>query len=229
MNRPYVIINVAMTADGKTDTFERGGARISSSEDWERVDHLRTESDAVMVGGKTLVDEDPRLTIKNPDRKAKRISRGLDENPIKVGVISEAKIPMDSRFINDGPAFVMIFTSKRTPTEEIKALRDQGVQVYVIGETRVDLTGMLDILSGIGISRLLVEGGGTLNSALIQAKLVDEIQIYLAPMIFGGSEAPTLADGFGLTREKAIHLITKSIEPLDDGGVIIQYRVKNDW
>ena len=64
MDRPFVFINVAMTADGKIDTVERKGAAISSPRDRERVDRLRTESNAVMVGGRTLLDEDPKLTVK---------------------------------------------------------------------------------------------------------------------------------------------------------------------
>ena len=74
MNRPYVFINVAMTADGKIDTFERKGAAISSQRDKERVDQLRAESDAVMVGGKTLLDEDPKLTVKSEELRAGRLT-----------------------------------------------------------------------------------------------------------------------------------------------------------
>ena len=65
MQRPHIHINVAATADGKIDTFERHGAAISSPRDKERVDQLRADSDAVMVGGRTLHDEDPRLTVKS--------------------------------------------------------------------------------------------------------------------------------------------------------------------
>jgi len=81
MNRPYVFINVAMTADGKIDTFERKGATISSQRDKERVDQLRAESDAVMVGGKTLLDEDPKLTVKSEVLRAERVARGLSPIP----------------------------------------------------------------------------------------------------------------------------------------------------
>ena len=77
MNHPFVFINVAMTADGKIDTFARKGAAISSQEDKQRVDKLRAESDAVMVGGKTLLDEDPKLTVKSEALRAGRVARGL--------------------------------------------------------------------------------------------------------------------------------------------------------
>ena len=65
MNRPYTFINIATTADGKIDTFERKGAAISSTQDKNRVDELRAGADAVLVGGKTLLEENPRLTVKS--------------------------------------------------------------------------------------------------------------------------------------------------------------------
>src|SRR5512138_585077 len=98
MNQPYVHINVAMTADGKIDTFQRKGSAISSARDKERVDRLRAEADAVMVGGRTLLDEDPKLTVKSEALRAERLARGLSPNPLKVGVVSEANIKADSQF-----------------------------------------------------------------------------------------------------------------------------------
>jgi len=225
MKRPYVIINIAMTVDGKIDTFERLGAKISSADDWQRVDRLRAESDAVMVGGRTLIEEDPRLTVKSPELRKERLARGLAENPVKVGVVSEAILAPESRFINKGPAQVLIFTAERTSQAQLKTLEDAGVEVFICGEQRVDLTSMLGKLKDLGIKHLLVEGGGTLNSALIRDGLVDEIHIYIAPLIFGGAETPTLADGVGLIRGSAIQLQTDAVDLLDDGGVIIRYRV----
>src|SRR5215207_9169359 len=77
MNRPHIHINVAMTADGKIDTFQRKGSAISSVRDKERVDRLRAEADAVMVGGKTLLDEVPKLTVKSEELRSERVLREL--------------------------------------------------------------------------------------------------------------------------------------------------------
>jgi 2,5-diamino-6-(ribosylamino)-4(3H)-pyrimidinone 5'-phosphate reductase len=85
MNRPFVFINVAMTADGKIDTVERRGAAISSPGDKLRVDGLRAGADAILVGGRTLLDEDPKLTVKSEALRAARLARGLPPNPLKVG------------------------------------------------------------------------------------------------------------------------------------------------
>src|SRR5438093_4029993 len=109
-DRPFVLINAAMTADGKIDTAARRGAAISSARDLERVDRLRAENDAVMVGGHTLLREDPKLTVKSPTLRAARMERSLPENPIKVGVITKIQDPRagptirdDSEFLNFGP------------------------------------------------------------------------------------------------------------------------------
>src|SRR5690349_14346298 len=104
MNRPFTFINVAMTADGKIDTVVRKGASISSQRDKERVDELRALSDGILVGGKTLLEERPKLTVKNESLREGRIQRGLSPNPIKIGVATVADISEDSDFLNAGPA-----------------------------------------------------------------------------------------------------------------------------
>jgi len=119
MKRPHVILNVAMTADGKTDTVSRKGASISSKEDMERVDRLRSEVDAILVGGHTLLGDDPRLTVKTELFRRERLERGLSANPIKVGVVTNAHLRPDSRFLNAGPSKVIIFTTTQTDPDQI--------------------------------------------------------------------------------------------------------------
>lgn len=223
--RPFVLVNVAATADGKTDTVERRGASISSPQDLERVDRLRAESDAVMVGGQTLLGDDPRLTVKSESLRAARRARGLDENPIKVGVVSNAALGLDSRFLTHGPARVVIFTTHRTEPAQVARLRERGAEVILAGERRVDLTQALHHLAQAGVRRLLVEGGGTLNAELLRLGSVDEIRIHVAPLIFGGAGAPTWADGPGLPRPQAIRLHLTEVETLEDGGVVLRYRL----
>src|SRR5438309_11812959 len=110
MQRPYVVMNVAATVDGKIDTIARRGARISSAADSERVDRLRAGVDAVMIGGRTLLDEDPRLPVRSEALRAERVARGQPENPTKVAVVSNPRLPEDARFLTDGPARVVLFT-----------------------------------------------------------------------------------------------------------------------
>jgi 2,5-diamino-6-(ribosylamino)-4(3H)-pyrimidinone 5'-phosphate reductase len=227
-DRPHVILNVAMSADGKLDTFERQGAKISSALDAERVDRLRAESDAILVGGQTLLGDDPRLTVKSEALRAGRLARSLPENPLKVGVVSKAELKEESRFLVEGPARVIIFTTAQTDSAQLEFLRQRGVQVLVMGERRVDVIQALAELKRQGVRRLMVEGGGSLNAELLRLGLVDEIYIYIAPLIFGGAEAPTLANGAGLTRSRAIRLSLQSIDRLPEDGILIHYLVNQD-
>lgn len=224
-NRPLVILNAAMTVDGKIDTIARQGSTISSSRDLERVDRLRAESDAVMIGGRTLLSGDPRLTVKSAALRAERRARGTEENPIKVGIVTNATFRLDSRFLTAGPARVMIFTTQQTDPAKIERLHKQGVQVFVMGERRVDLAAVLETLWAHGVKRLLLEGGGTLNFELLKQNLVDEIYLFIAPFIFGGADAPTLADGAGLPRDTAISLQLLDTENFEDGGIVLHYAV----
>jgi 2,5-diamino-6-(ribosylamino)-4(3H)-pyrimidinone 5'-phosphate reductase len=224
-DRPFVFINVAISADGKMDTFERKGSAISSPEDKRRVDELRAEAESVMVGGQTLLSESPKLTVKNPELRAKRVAKGLPENPIKVGVVTKADLRLEGDFIIAGPARKLIFTTTQTPPEQINVLSKLGVEVYVLGEKRVDLKKALARLSQLGVTRLMVEGGGTLNYELLRLGLVDELSVYLAPKIFGGHSAPTLADGDGLIWSAGINL-KLVVRVLDQaGGVLIRYQL----
>src|SRR6266498_2109209 len=223
MNRPFVFMNVAMTADGKIDTFQRKGAAICSERDKERVDRLRAEADAVMVGGKTLLDEDPKLTVKSEALRAERVQSGLPPNPMKVGVVTEARIRDDSEFLNSGPANIVIFTTRWTSKHHVSELKSRGVDVYVDDSEKVNLLKALETLKEIGVERLMVEGGATLNFELLRLGVVDEITAYVAPMIFGGANAPTLAGGSGLERGEAIPLKLVSAEAWEDGGVLLKY------
>jgi 2,5-diamino-6-(ribosylamino)-4(3H)-pyrimidinone 5'-phosphate reductase len=226
VDRPYVHINVAMTADGKIDTIERRGAAISSPRDKERVDRLRAEADAVMVGGRTLLDEDPKLTVKSADLRAGREQRGLSPNPAKVGIVSRANLKPDSAFLSAGPAQIYLFTTSLTALKQLKTLRARNVQVFAHEPPRVDLAAALRTLKEHGVNRLMVEGGGTLNFALLQGGLVDELTAYVAPLVFGGETAPTLAAGPGLASSAAIPLKLTSAEAWQDGGVLLKYSLE---
>lgn len=228
MNRPYTFINVAMTADGKIDTFERKGAAISSKRDKERVDQLRAATDGILVGGKTLLEEQPRLTVKSEALREARIQRGLSPNPVKVGVatsVANADILLHSDFIKHGPARVVIFTTSQTSKPQLEKLRALGVELFVDDSLRVDLKKMMATLKKIGVDHLMVEGGGTMNFELMRLGLVDELTMYVAPMIFGGATAPTLADGIGIPRDAAIGMKLIDAEKWEDGGVFLRYKI----
>lgn len=225
VQRPRVHMNVAASADGKIDTFLRRGALISSPRDRERVDRLRADCDAVMVGSRTLHDEDPKLTVRSDALRADRRARGLPDNPAKIAVAARLALRPECQFLTAGPARVVLFTTPRTPAPEIARLRSSGIQVFVQDAERVDLRQVLSRLKQEGFQRLMVEGGATLNFEMLRLGLVDELTIYVAPILFGGESAPTLAGGAGLSDQSAVPLKLLTAEKWEDGGVLLHYGV----
>jgi 2,5-diamino-6-(ribosylamino)-4(3H)-pyrimidinone 5'-phosphate reductase len=228
MNRQYILVNVAMTADGKIDSVARKGAAISSTADKARLDRLRAEVDAILVGGRTLIAEDPKLTVKSKQLRLMRKARNLEENPAKVGIVSVADLKPNGNFMTAGSARRLIFTTGRTSPKQLKQLEKAGAQVFILNDGVIDLRQVMKSLHQQGIRKLLVEGGGTLIAELFRLDMVDEVFIYIAARIFGGASAPTLADGPGFLPEQAPCLQLESTEKFDDvGGVLIHYTVKH--
>ncbi|MBV9581811.1 MAG: dihydrofolate reductase family protein, partial [Chloroflexi bacterium] len=145
----------------------------------------------------------------------------LPENPAKVAVASHLDLAPDCRFLTSGPSRVIVFVPRGASHGGMA-----DVEIHEIGDERVDLVQAMAVLARLGLRRVLVEGGGTLNFELLRLRLVDEIQVYLGPLIFGGATAPTLADGAGLPREQAIALAAPSVDVWPDGGVLLRYMVK---
>jgi 2,5-diamino-6-(ribosylamino)-4(3H)-pyrimidinone 5'-phosphate reductase len=148
----------------------------------------------------------------------------LTPNPVKVGIVTKAEIKPHAKFLHEGSARVVIFTTHQTSKDQLAVLRLQGVQVYIDNHDRVDLANALATLKELGIQRLMVEGGATLNFELLRLGLVDEITAYIAPLIFGGASAPTMAAGSGFERSAALPLKLVHAESWDDGGVLLKYQ-----
>jgi 2,5-diamino-6-(ribosylamino)-4(3H)-pyrimidinone 5'-phosphate reductase len=226
---------MAVSADGKIDTVERRGARISGPADTVRVDRLRAGADAVMVGGRTLLGEDPRLTVRDAALIEQRTSEGRPPQPVKVGIVSRIGLPGDadalpaeSLFLHDGGGRVFVCTTTRTDAGAIDWLRVQGSDVFVHGTQRVDLAETIPALHDAGVRRLMVEGGSTLVAALLAAGLVDEVQLAIAPLVFGGETAPTPVGGPGRLSDDAIQLSLAGVEQDADDDVILRYLVTRD-
>ena len=225
MKKPFIFINSAMSLDGKLSTYERTQVKISNKEDFERVDRLRASADAVMVGSNTVAVDDPKLTVKSETLRKERVAKGLPENPAKIMVGSIKKIDLEGDFLNYGSAEKIIFTTEKEEKEKIEALKKKA-RVYVMGKERTNICDMADILAGLGMKRIMVEGGGTLNYEMLDAGLVDEIYVAVGPKVFGGKDAPTLADGPGLPYERAIDLEPIGVSVLGD-VFVLRYRVLN--
>ncbi len=217
--RPYVFINSAMSADGKISSSLRRQVRISGAEDLRRVDRLRAESDAVMVGVGTVLADDPKLRVKSEILRAWRLESGKPENPWRIVVDSKARTPCSAKVLGD----VCILAVSRAANPERLDMLSEKCEVLVCGEEQVDLRALFEMLYARGIRKVMVEGGGTLNWSLIEHGLVDEICVFVGGLVIGGGDAPTLVDGAGFRDEfQKLELI--SVEPMDD-GVLLKWRV----
>jgi 2,5-diamino-6-(ribosylamino)-4(3H)-pyrimidinone 5'-phosphate reductase len=225
MERPYIFINSAMSADGKISTKKRRQVKISGRMDFERVDELRATSDAVMVGIGTVLADDPSLTVKSEERRKRRIAQGKEENPVRIVVDSKARIPLDADIFNKGDGRRIVVVSNAAPQDKVKALMEKA-EILAAGDDRVDLAMMCRELKRRGIERLMVEGGATLNWAMVRAGLVDEISVFIGNIIIGGKDAPTFMDGEGISdKDEAIRLELVKYERMDE-GIVLTWRVK---
>jgi 2,5-diamino-6-(ribosylamino)-4(3H)-pyrimidinone 5'-phosphate reductase len=223
--RPSVVVNVAMSADGKLSTRERRQVKISGAEDFARVDRLKADCDAVMVGIGTVLADDPSLTVKNPDLKSRRQQEGKGEHPARVVIDSRARITPDASVLNKGEGLRVVAVSGRADPARVDVLRKKAT-VIVAGDEEVDLARVLDELGEMGIRRLMVEGGGTLIAGLVRAGLVDEIYTYIGSIVIGGKDAPTLADGPGwITEAEFARLVLVDVTRMDD-GILLHWTVQ---
>jgi len=222
--RPFVFVNVAMSADGKLSTRERRQVRISGKEDFLRVDRIKAESDGVMVGIGTVLADDPSLTVKSPALQKRRTENGIGAHPIRVVVDSRCRIPPDAAILHKGEGERIIAVSRNAPHERVTEIRKLAT-VVVTGDGRVDLGDLLGQLYEHGVRRLMVEGGGSLIWSLLSQGYVDEIQTFIGGVIIGGADAPTPADGEGFIRDiDFIKLRLLECTPMED-GVLIRWSV----
>jgi 2,5-diamino-6-(ribosylamino)-4(3H)-pyrimidinone 5'-phosphate reductase len=221
----HVVVNAAMSADGKLSSRRREQIVISGPDDFDRVDSFRAESDAVMVGVGTVLADDPHLTLDDSERTAARENRGEPPHPARVVADSRARTPPDARILDDA-ARTYLLVSEAAPEERVRVLEDAGARVVVAGGERTDLESALADLEDHGIGRLMVEGGGELIFSLFETELVDELSVFVGPKVIGGREAPTLADGEGFV-EGFPGLSLESVERLDH-GVLLRWRVQVD-
>jgi len=216
--RPYVILNGAVTLDGKIAT-RSGDSRLSSAYDLRQLHRLRSLVDAVMIGIGTELNDNPLLTV--------RFVKTKGQGPFRIVVDSLARTPPNSRILSvKDAADVIVAVSKRASGSQISRLERSGAEVICCGTRKVDLKILLSKLYRMGIRRILLEGGGTLNWSMLTGNLVDEIRVTVTPMIVGGQKAKTLVEGVGVgDMDRAMRLsLTKALRKGNE--LILSYKVK---
>jgi 2,5-diamino-6-(ribosylamino)-4(3H)-pyrimidinone 5'-phosphate reductase len=223
----HVHVNAAESVDGKLSTRNREQVSISGPADFDRVDALRADSDGVMVGVGTVLADDPTLTVKSAERQGRRVADGQDPNPARVVADSRARTPLDASVLDDD-ATTYVLVTEAADDSDVAALEAAGATVVVAGTERVNLRTAFERLESDGIGQLMVEGGGELIFSLFEAELVDQLSVFIGPMLIGGQDAPTLADGEGFTDfESFPELTLTSVERMDE-GVVLDYDVSGE-
>ena len=199
MERPFVYINMAMTVDGKITSAGREHPRLTTRHDRARMDRLRAEADAIVVGARTVRSDDPNLHVRGQKARAYRRSLGKHAGLLKIIVTAGCGLDPEGRFFSDSDGGgLIVATVEEAPAERLRAFEGRA-EVWLLGKQRVDLKLLLNRLADRGVERLLVEGGGELNWELLRDDLVDELYVTIAPRLLGGRDAPTLLEGSGLS------------------------------
>ena len=210
--KPFVIVNCAMSADGKIALPTRRQTRISSDEDMKRVHELRNSVDAIIVGVGTVLADNPGLLV-----SPKHVSD--IKNPVRLVLDSNGRTPPDAAVFG-GAAETIIVTSEGCTVSWRKG------EVIRCGRERVNLANLMSVLHDRGFSRVLVEGGGRIIWSFFKERLVDEFKVFVGSMIIGGEESPTPADGEGVSSlADVVQLELVGHEELGD-GVLLEYVVK---
>jgi riboflavin-specific deaminase-like protein len=190
---------MSMTADGKIATANRQVCSFSSRRDQGLLMELRAEADAVMAGARTVDLNRVTLGPGSANYRRRRLRHGLAEQNLRVVVSGAGTLDPRAAIFRSRASPLIILTSGRASQRRLERLRRLADEVKVCGGQELDFVEALRWLRQTwGVKRLLCEGGGALNDALFRAGVVDELHLTLCPRIFGGKEAPTIADGLGM-------------------------------
>jgi riboflavin-specific deaminase-like protein len=184
---PYVLLSCAMSVDGYIDDTGADRLRLSNEEDFDRVDAVRADCDAILIGASTMRRDNPKLLVKSPQRRAARVARGQPEYPLKVTVTGTGDLDPGLDFWHHGGAKVAY-----CPDGVAGKLRETlaGLATVVGTGQTLDLRRLLCDLAGRGIQRLMVEGGSTVHTQFLADGLADEVQLAIAPFFVGQPGAP---------------------------------------
>ena len=225
---PFVLINMAMTADGKIATANRLVSSFGSRYDHDHLLRLRATADAVMAGARTVDSNRVNLGPGAVKYRRLRLRRGLAEFNLRIIVSRAGTLKSDAEVFRHKFSPIIILTTRRASAARLKKLRAVAAEVKICGTKEINFHRALRWLhEKWGIKRLLCEGGGELNDALFRAGLVNELHLTVCPKIFGGRTAPTIADGLGAgSLAQAARLELQSVRR-HGGEMFFVYRVLN--
>lgn len=206
---PYVVMKYAMTLDGKIACDSGASQWITGEKARRHVQETRNALPGIMVGVQTVLNDNPSLTC----------HREGGRNPIRIICDSKLRIPLDSNIIRTARNVPVIVATISEDERLIKALQDAGARVMQTKayDKRVDLRDLMQKLGAEKLDGVLLEGGGTLNQSALQAQIVQHVQAYIAPKLFGGSGKYTPVAGKSVENpDAAYHLVNQQIKNIGD-------------
>ena len=221
---PYVAMKYAMTMDGKIACYTGASQWVTGSEARTHVQQLRHQYRAIMVGIGTVLQDDPMLNC--------RMQEGRD--PIRVVCDSQLRTPLRSKLVQTAGQIPTILATACTEPQKWAAYQEAGCRVLALpdAEQRVALPALMRELAAQEIDSILLEGGGTLNWAMLRHQLVQRVYAYTAPKLFGGRDARTPVEGQGCAApEDAVLLKNTRITPIGPDFLLeseVEYRVHRD-
>ncbi|MFD0007392.1 dihydrofolate reductase family protein [Streptomyces sp. NPDC127178] len=206
---PYVLLSAAVSLDGYLDDTTPERLLLSSPADFDRVDEVRASVDAILIGAGTIRADNPRLLVNSAERRAARVAAGKPEYPLKVTVSASGELDPTANFWHTGGEKIVYTTEKGA-----ERLRRAPVAADVVAlGADLDWRGLLRHLREVrGVERLMVEGGGTIHTQLLQQGLADEVQLVLAPLFVGDPDAPRLFGPGGYQGGRLRLVETRQIE-----------------
>ncbi|MEY2561019.1 MAG: hypothetical protein QOG51_1434 [Verrucomicrobiota bacterium] len=224
--RPFVAVTFAMTVDGKITTRNFSPVDFTSREDKAHLFRQRALGDAVLIGHSTLKHDNVRLGLPDPKTREARVTRGQMPYPLRVIVSNEGRIDASLKIFQTDISPIVIFSTIRMPSRYQKALREKAT-LHLSDARSVDLAWMLQQLrSEYGVRHVACEGGATLFRALLEKDLVDQLNLTIAPYLFGGANAPTLT---GLSKDFLPRTVSCSLTEMRTVGeeCFLTYRIKH--
>ncbi len=224
-NRPFVVATFAMTADGKVTTKNFGPVDFTSREDKLHLFRQRALADAVLLGHTSLERDNVRLGVPT-ELQELRSKRGQSRSPLRVIVSNKGRIDDRLKIFQSDISPIIIFSTKRMPPKHQEALRRRAT-LHLTKADQVDIAAMLETLRNqYKVRTLACEGGPTLFRALLERDLVDQLNLTIAPYMFGGAKAPTLT---GLSKEFlpiSVHCSLIEMRTVGD-ECFLTYRIKH--
>jgi 5-amino-6-(5-phosphoribosylamino)uracil reductase len=215
-----------MSIDGYIHDGTETRLLLSNDADLDRVDAVRAGCDAILVGAHTIRQDNPRLLVRSPDRRAERTARGLPPSPAKVTLTAHGDLDPAAAFFTAGDADKIVYCA--SPAVEAVGARLGRVATVVDAGTLIDLDDLLADLAERGIRRLMVEGGGSMHTQFLTAGLADEVQLVVAPFFVGNSKAPRFVGDGDFPWNAGCRGTLVDVQKIDD-VVLLRYALSDRY